>query len=71
MKNIAGDGIPASVYNNYPDIQSRSLYIEYATKIIIGEYPIEKFDEFVEKWYATGGEEVTKAAREWYASVKR
>lgn len=70
-KSIAGDGIPSSVYTNYPDIQNRALYIEYATKIIIGEYPIDKFDEFVEKWYATGGEEVTKAAREWYASVTK
>lgn len=70
-KSIAGDGIPSSVYTNYPDIQNRALYIEYATKIIIGEYSIDKFDEFVEKWYATGGEEVTKAAREWYASVTK
>lgn len=71
VKFIAGDGIPASIYANYPDIQNRALYIEYATKIIIGEYPIEKFDEFVEKWNATGGEEVTKAAREWYESVNK
>ncbi|WP_099467201.1 extracellular solute-binding protein [Konateibacter massiliensis] len=70
VRPIAGDGIPASIYNNYPDIQNRALYIEYATKIIIGEYPIEKFDEFVEKWYASGGEEVTKAARDWYGSLK-
>ncbi len=71
VKSIAGDGIPASIYTNYPDIQNRALYIEYATKIIIGDYPIEKFDEFVEKWYATGGEEVTKAARDWYSKVSK
>ncbi len=71
VKSIAGDGIPSSIYGNYYDIQNRTLYIEYASKIIIGEYPIEKFDEFVEKWYASGGEEVTKAARDWYASVNK
>lgn len=71
VKTIAGDGIPSSIYGNYSDIQNRTLYIEYASKIIIGEYPIEKFDEFVDKWYASGGEEVTKAAREWYASMKK
>ncbi len=71
VKSIAGDGIPASIYTNHEDIQNRFLYIEYATKIIIGEYPIEKFDEFVERWYASGGEEVTKAAREWYQSVNK
>jgi len=66
VKFPAGDGIPSSIYNDYPDIQNRSLYVEYASKIIVGEFPIEKFDEFVEQWYATGGTEVTKAAREWY-----
>lgn len=69
VKSIAGDGMPASIYADYPDINNRTLYIEYATKIITGEYSIDKFDEFVEKWYATGGEEVTKLAREWYAST--
>ena len=70
-KNIAGDGIPNSVYDGYPDIMNRTLYVEYASKIITGEYPIEKFDEFVEKWKASGGEAVTKAAREWYARTQK
>ncbi len=65
-KVIAGDGMPSSVYNGYADILNRTLYVEYASKIITGEYEIDKFDEFVEKWYASGGEQVTKAAREWY-----
>ncbi len=70
-KEIAGNGIPTSIYEGYPDIQNRTLYIQYASKIIIGEWPIEKFDEFVAKWYATGGEEVTRRAREWYANVNK
>ena len=70
-KHVAGDGIPNSIYENYPDIQNRTLYLEYASKIVTGEYPIGKFDEFVEKWHKTGGEEVTKRAREWYAKVGR
>lgn len=69
-KSIAGDGMPASVYDGYADIQNRTLYAEYASKIITGEYPIEKFDEFVERWYASGGEAVTQAAREWYAQTQ-
>lgn len=69
-KTIAGDGVPSTVYEGYADIQNRTLYVEYATKIIVGEYPIDKFDEFVEKWYASGGEAVTQAAREWYAQVQ-
>lgn len=68
-KHIAGDGMPNSVYDGYPDIQNRTLYAEYASKIIIGEYDIDKFDEFVEKWKATGGDAVTEKARAWYAQV--
>ncbi len=69
-KIIAGDGIPNSVYDGYPDIMNRTLYVEYASKIITGEYPIDKFDEFVDKWYASGGEAVTRAAQEWYAKTQ-
>lgn len=71
VKSIAGDGMPESVYENYPDIRNRTLYLEYMTNIIIGKFPIEKFDEFVESWYKSGGEEVTQKARDWYASVKK
>ncbi|UKS28005.1 extracellular solute-binding protein [Paenibacillus sp. HWE-109] len=70
-KSIAGDGMPASVFDDFPDINNRTLYIEYASKIITGQYPTSKFDEFVEKWNKSGGEEVTKRAREWYAKVKK
>ncbi|OXM82290.1 ABC transporter substrate-binding protein [Paenibacillus rigui] len=70
-KVIAGDGMPASVYDGFADINNRTLYVEYATKIILGQYPISKFDEFVDKWNKSGGEEVTKRAREWYAKVKK
>lgn len=69
-KLIAGDGMPANVYDNYPDIKAHTLYQEYMTKIIIGEWPIEKFDEFVEKWYDLGGTEVTDRARAWYEQVQ-
>ncbi|ACT02315.1 ABC transporter substrate-binding protein [Paenibacillus sp. JDR-2] len=70
-KAIAGDGLPASIYEGFPDINNRTLYAEYATKIIIGEYPISKFDEFIDKWNKSGGEEVTKRAREWYEKVNK
>lgn len=41
-----------------------NLYKEYSFKIINGEYDIDRFDEFVEKWYAAGGEEITMYANE-------
>lgn len=70
-KTIAGDGIPALIYEGYADIKSHTLYQEYMTKIIIGEWPIEKFDEFVELWYNQGGREVTKKARDWHSKVSK
>lgn len=69
-KPVAGDGMPARIFEEHPDIKNHILYQEYMTKIIIGEYDISKFDEFVEKWNAAGGAEVTKKAREWYSKFK-
>ncbi|MNI89620.1 hypothetical protein D3C73_1470420 [compost metagenome] len=63
--------MPNTVYEGYPDIQSHKLFQEYLTKIVIGEWPIEKFDEFVDRWKKAGGETVTKRVQEWYAKVKK
>lgn len=68
-RRIAGDGLPSTVYEGFPDIQSHKLFQEYLTKIVIGEWPIEKFDEFVDRWYKAGGETVTKRVQEWYAKM--
>lgn len=42
----------------------QNLYKEYSYKIISGEYSIDKFDEFVTKWYNLGGDKVTAYANE-------
>ncbi len=41
-----------------------NLYKEYSYKIISGEYSISRFDDFVEEWYALGGDRVTEYANE-------
>lgn len=69
-RRIAGDGLPSTVYAGYPDIQSHKLFQEYLTKVVIGEWELDQFDEFVERWYASGGEEVTKRVQEWYAKMQ-
>ncbi len=38
------------------------------TSIIIGEKPLDYFDEMVKQWYANGGEQLTKEANEIYAA---
>ncbi|GIN70857.1 hypothetical protein J14TS2_13320 [Bacillus sp. J14TS2] len=69
-RRIAGDGLPSTVYDGFPDIQSHKLFQEYLTKIVIGEWPIEKFDEFVDRWKESGGDTVTERVQEWYEKVK-
>ncbi|XEC95814.1 extracellular solute-binding protein [Paenibacillus tarimensis] len=68
-RRIAGDGLPNTVYDGFPDIQSHKLFQEYLTKIVIGEWPIEKFDEFVTRWQQAGGTTVTQRVQEWYAKM--
>ncbi|UUZ96809.1 extracellular solute-binding protein [Paenibacillus sp. P25] len=70
-RRIAGDGPPNTVYEGFPDIQSHKLFQEYLTKIVIGDWPIEKFDEFVDRWKKGGGDAVTKRVQEWYDKVKK
>ncbi|WP_426451782.1 extracellular solute-binding protein [Paenibacillus sp. S-38] len=70
-RRIAGDGMSSSVYEGFPDIQSHKLFQQYVAKIIIGEWPLEKFDEFVEKWKSSGGDAVTKRVQEWYGRVEQ
>ncbi|MDQ1913480.1 extracellular solute-binding protein [Paenibacillus sp. GD4] len=70
-RRIAGDGLPNTVYEGYPDIQSHKLFQEYLTKIVIGDWPLEKFDEFVSRWKQAGGDAVTKRVQDWYAKVKK
>ncbi len=41
-----------------------NLYKEYSADIITGKLSIDAFDEFVEEWYAAGGEDLTELANE-------
>ena len=70
-KPIEGQALPATIYDGYPDIRSHKLYYEYASRIILGEWSISKFDEFVQRWNATGGSVVTERARKFWAKVNR
>jgi putative aldouronate transport system substrate-binding protein len=43
---------------------------ETFVSIIMGQQPIEAFDQFVSDWMANGGKEITEEVNEWYDSVK-
>jgi putative aldouronate transport system substrate-binding protein len=66
VRAIAGQFIPAGIYEGYPDIATHKMYQEYAARIIVGDWDIDRFDEFVDRWYEQGGEEVTERAQEVY-----
>lgn len=48
----------------------KDLKDEYFLKIITGAWGIDKFDEFVQKWHANGGDQVLRAINAWYATFK-
>ncbi|QCT04048.1 extracellular solute-binding protein family 1 [Paenibacillus algicola] len=43
-----------------------TMFIETAGRIVLGEKPLDYFDEFVNNWRARGGDELIKEATEWY-----
>ena len=67
---IPSDGMPTSVFQDYPDIASHKSFLEFLGKSIIGEYGPEDFDKYAADWYKSGGDIVTERAREWYSSVQ-
>jgi putative aldouronate transport system substrate-binding protein len=63
---------PPDVENNagaeMADLYSQEM--TYFTKIITGEYGLDKFDEFVELWKAGGGEKYSDYVNSWFDSIK-
>ncbi len=69
-RSIAGQFLPSTIYDGYPDLQAHKMYQEYAARIIVGEWELDRFDEFVDRWYAEGGTEVTERAQALYAALQ-
>ena len=44
------------------------LQAQYFIKFITGALPMEKFEEFVSQWKASGGDVVTEAVNNWYTN---
>jgi putative aldouronate transport system substrate-binding protein len=56
-------------------MSSRSEHLERLedelfVDIIYGNKPLDAFDQFVEDWLSSGGEQVTQEVNEWYESVR-
>ncbi|WP_028549955.1 extracellular solute-binding protein [Paenibacillus sp. UNC451MF] len=59
--------VPAQL--EYPDIIK--LWTEYFAKIVLGEMPLDKFDEFVQKYYQQGGKKIEDQVNEEWKKTKK
>lgn len=57
---------PTQIQKN-EEINNKLRY-DYFTRIITGQLPANAFDEFVTKWKAGGGDQITKETNEFYKS---
>jgi putative aldouronate transport system substrate-binding protein len=59
-------------FSDNPDLlASGSLWQTTASKIILGEAPLDSFDDFVKTWRSQGGEDAIKEMTEWYNTHKK
>lgn len=72
LKQIEEDAFVYSAYNTVPTEKMASCYstlnkmaLESIIRIICGE-SVDSYDDFLQSWYALGGEEVTRGAQAWY-----
>lgn len=47
------------------------IELQVFADIIMGNMPLDAFDDFVEEWLSSGGEQMTKEVNEWYESVQQ
>jgi putative aldouronate transport system substrate-binding protein len=53
------------------NLKLQKLMEDTFLKYITGSEPLENYDKFLAQWKADGGDEMTKAANEWYAANKK
>lgn len=58
FKAVAFHGVTPTMETKWANLEK--LENETLLKIVMGEMPVEQFDQFVQQWYQLGGEEITK-----------
>src|SRR5690606_8581848 len=61
-------GAPTKTMQMNNDILSK-MENDTFSQIIYGKTSIDAYDAFVEKWYSSGGKQITEEVNEWYQSV--
>ncbi|MEC0226316.1 extracellular solute-binding protein [Paenibacillus alba] len=67
IKNQLWKTVPAEL--DYPDLEKK-LWTEYFVKIVTGVWSVDKFDEFVQKYYQQGGQKIEQQANEEWKKTK-
>ncbi|ANE46071.1 hypothetical protein SY83_07000 [Paenibacillus swuensis] len=66
-------GMPA-IKSSLPEVgefgTATTMFVEAASKIVLGDQPVDYFDTYVSNWKKQGGEDLIKQATEWYNSKK-
>ena len=62
-------GVPTPGMGKYKADLAK-LEAEYFTKVIVGQLPIDAFDDFVLEWKKKGGDEITAEVNAWYEANK-
>ena len=65
VSNKFWSSVPAM--QEYPD--TMELWLEYSTKIITGQLPLEAYDEYLEKFYSQGGTTIEEQVNESYQTM--
>ncbi|QJD87318.1 extracellular solute-binding protein [Cohnella herbarum] len=60
-------GMPAAK----SDYNLTTMFLEAASKIVLGQAPIDSFDGFVKQWRAQGGDQLIKERTDWYNANRK
>lgn len=67
IPNVVASMPMPQAYLDNPELRNTgSLWLEAATLIILGDQPLDYFDQFVNEWYREGGAEAIAEMTEWY-----
>ncbi|OXS53720.1 hypothetical protein B1A99_29145 [Cohnella sp. CIP 111063] len=66
LPNLTAGMPPSETLTKNADLSYKGSFQEAAAKIMLGEKPLDYFDEFVESWKKQGGNDVIKELTDWY-----
>ncbi|MNG19800.1 hypothetical protein D3C85_1364520 [compost metagenome] len=62
---------PSETLTKNADLGYKGSFQEAAAKIILGEKPLDYFDEYVANWKKQGGDKAIKELTDWYNANRK